>query len=68
MNPKDTHCSRCGRGFSGATHYPRSCEGCSAEVYDNPLPMAVVVVPVGDGIRASRQTLCHQKNSYRVGE
>lgn len=55
MNPKDTHCSHCGASFADASHYPRTCGGCGADTYDNPTPVAVVVVPVEDGILCVRR-------------
>lgn len=46
---KDTHCSYCGEKFGQVITYPRQCLGCKRETYSNPLPCAVVFIPVWDG-------------------
>lgn len=52
MNPRDTHCSRCGAAYPPPLAYPRRCPACGAEAYANPIPVAVVLLPVLDGGRA----------------
>jgi ADP-ribose pyrophosphatase YjhB (NUDIX family) len=41
-------CSYCGARFAGAMSYPRSCAACGAQTWANPIPVAVVLVPVID--------------------
>ncbi|MGW0366883.1 NUDIX domain-containing protein [Streptomyces sp. NPDC002990] len=44
---KDSHCSTCGTRYGSAT-WPRTCAGCGATAYRNPLPVAVALLPVED--------------------
>lgn len=51
MNPKNTFCSHCGTGFAPSPlTYPRTCPNldCGAQVWENPVPVSVVLVPVTD--------------------
>jgi ADP-ribose pyrophosphatase YjhB (NUDIX family) len=48
---RDTFCSHCGTRFADATQYPRACGGCGVQIWANPLPVAVVLLPVIDGDR-----------------
>ena len=48
---KDTYCSFCGTAYPTPLTYPRKCPGCSREVWANPIPVSVVVVPVLTGGR-----------------
>lgn len=47
-NPPDSFCSRCGTQFEDVATYPRVCPNpdCRAETYANPVPVAVVLLPV----------------------
>ncbi|GBC64144.1 hypothetical protein DENIS_5162 [Desulfonema ishimotonii] len=47
---KDTHCSYCGAPFVPAMPWPRTCTDCGRISYLNPLPVAVILVPAGDGL------------------
>lgn len=55
MNPPNTYCNFCGTAFADITHYPRSCANCGAQVWANPIPVAVALVPVGAGLLAVRR-------------
>jgi ADP-ribose pyrophosphatase YjhB (NUDIX family) len=55
MNPPNTYCNFCGTKFADATHYPRTCASCGAQVWDNPIPVAVALVPVGAGLLVVRR-------------
>ncbi|MET9466431.1 NUDIX domain-containing protein [Streptomyces sp. NPDC006544] len=46
---KDSHCSSCGALFD-STDWPRACPSCGAVAYRNPLPVAVALLPVEDGL------------------
>jgi ADP-ribose pyrophosphatase YjhB (NUDIX family) len=52
-NPPDTFCSRCGTPFESTDEYPRLCVNaeCGLETWANPVPVAVVLVPVERGDR-----------------
>jgi 8-oxo-dGTP pyrophosphatase MutT (NUDIX family) len=54
--PKLSHCSSCGAAFTTAT-WPRRCDACGDLHYRNPLPVAVLVVPVGRGVIAIRRAI-----------
>ncbi len=54
--PKDAHCSYCGRRFPDGSPWPRRCPQCHNVTYRNPLPVSVVLLPVGDGLMLVRRT------------
>lgn len=41
----DPYCTHCGTAFTSA-EYPRTCPGCGEMTWQNPLPVAVTLVPV----------------------
>lgn len=41
-----SHCSYCGGAWSAGSPWPRTCAGCGETTWSNPLPVAVVLVPV----------------------
>ena len=55
MHQKDAHCSYCGRRYPPDLAWPRTCGRCKNVAYRNPLPVAVVLVPVGDGLLVVRR-------------
>lgn len=48
MNARDSFCSHCGAAFGATAKYPRTCANpqCGAQVWANPIPVSVVLVPV----------------------
>ena len=44
---KNSHCSFCGHPFGVRQPWPRVCVVCGAVSYRNPLPVVVLLVPVG---------------------
>ena len=48
---RDTFCSFCGTAYQAPPlSYPRTCMSCKTQVWANPVPVSVVLVPVvGDG-------------------
>ena len=48
---RDTFCSFCGTKYENADVYPRSCTGCKTQVWANPIPVSVVLLPVTRGGR-----------------
>jgi ADP-ribose pyrophosphatase YjhB (NUDIX family) len=47
MRPaRDTFCSFCGTRYDSIEGYPRTCSGCKTQVWANPIPVSVVLVPV----------------------
>jgi ADP-ribose pyrophosphatase YjhB (NUDIX family) len=55
MNPPNSYCNFCGTAFADRSHYPRSCASCGAQVWANPIPVAVALVPVGAGLLVVRR-------------
>jgi ADP-ribose pyrophosphatase YjhB (NUDIX family) len=53
---KHAHCGYCGAGFEHAT-WPRACSACHQLTWRNPIPVAVIVVPVGDGVLVVRRDI-----------
>ena len=52
---KDSYCSYCGAPFAADEAWPRLCARCGQWSYRNPLPVTVVLLPVGDGVLAVRR-------------
>ena len=51
-----SHCSFCGHRFPDGAPWPRMCASCRNVSYRNPLPVAVLVLPVaGDGVVCVRR-------------
>lgn len=48
MRKKNSHCSYCGQVYPVNDPWPRTCGGCGEITYLNPLPVAVVLLPVGE--------------------
>lgn len=46
---KHYHCHYCGTEYF-AMVWPRHCDQCGLDTYRNPLPVAVLLVPVGEGL------------------
>jgi 8-oxo-dGTP diphosphatase len=40
------HCSYCGSRFPAGSGWPRTCAGCGETSWSNPIPVAVVLLPV----------------------
>lgn len=48
---RDTFCSFCGTRYPEPLAYPRTCTSCTTQVWANPIPVSIVLVPVLDGAR-----------------
>ena len=55
MFTRDAHCCYCGHPFAADQPWPRTCAHCRNISYKNPLPVAVVVVPVDRGLLVIRR-------------
>lgn len=55
MAIRNSHCSFCGAAYAPGLSWPRTCRQCGNTSYLNPLPVAVVVLPVGDGLLVVRR-------------
>lgn len=65
MPDKDTCCSFCGQKFI-TEGWPRNCQHCGNISYKNPIPVAVVLVPIGDGIVVIRRNTEPQKGTLTL--
>ena len=45
-NPRNAFCSSCGTAFTETQGYPRTCDTCGLQIWANPIPVSVVLVPV----------------------
>lgn len=54
---KNSHCSYCGNAFAADQSWPRRCAQCGNMTFRNPLPVAVVIQPVDDGVLTVRRTI-----------
>lgn len=54
---RDSFCSFCGTQYTTPLTYPRTCAGCAAMVWANPIPVCVVLVQVTDGARTGLLTI-----------
>ena len=48
---RDQFCNACGTPYADTSRYPRTCASCKLQVWANPIPVSVVIVPVLDGER-----------------
>ena len=53
---KNTYCSYCGSQYKELT-WPRHCTECNELVFKNPIPVAVVLVPVDDKLLVIRRDI-----------
>ncbi len=54
---RDTFCSFCGVKYEDSAAYPRTCTGCTTQVWANPIPVSVVLLPVTRGGRTGLLTV-----------
>ncbi len=66
MLERNSHCSYCGAGFSVDQSWPRRCRVCGNTTYLNPIPVAVVLVPVGDGLVVIRRNIEPRKGTLTL--
>lgn len=56
MKPANAFCHFCGTPL-GDGPYPRTCTGCSAQIWANPIPVAVALVPLAGGLLTIRRAI-----------
>lgn len=54
---KNSYCSYCGHPFTPDQPWPRRCEQCHNATFQNPLPVAVLLLPVDDGLLVVRRAI-----------
>ena len=57
MFEKNSHCSYCGHAFRNSAPWPRRCADCGNMTFLNPLPVAVTLVPVDQGLIVIRRSI-----------
>ncbi|GAT67303.1 NUDIX domain-containing protein [Planomonospora sp. ID91781] len=55
MTVRNSHCSFCGTAYTPDQAWPRTCSACGNTSYLNPLPVAVMVLPVDEGLLVVRR-------------
>lgn len=55
MYRQHSHCSYCGRPFAEGQTWPRVCAVCGSTSYRNPLPVALILLPVDNGLLVIRR-------------
>lgn len=57
MYLKNSHCSFCGNHFGDDQSWPRNCAQCGNISYRNPIPVAVTLQPIDDGLLVIRRAI-----------
>lgn len=60
------HCSYCGHPYAPEQPWPRRCTRCGNITFRNPVPVAVVLIPVDGGVLVIRRGLPPQAGSYAL--
>jgi len=66
MLKKDVHCSFCGKRFPVTEDWPRKCHSCGNKSYRNPVPVVVILLPLGDGLLVIRRNTEPQKGTLTL--
>ena len=66
MFRKNSHCSYCGTSFHEDQPWPRTCAHCGNTSFLNPIPVAVVLVPVNSGVLAIRRGIEPRKGKLAL--
>jgi len=66
MHEINSHCSYCGSRFPSESPWPRSCLGCGNRSYLNPLPVVVVLLPIGRGLVLIRRNTEPRKGTLTL--
>ena len=63
MFEKNSCCTHCGTRYPLAEPWPIICRSCGNTNYLNPIPVVVLLVPVGDGLVVARRNIEPQKGT-----
>lgn len=67
MRPlKNSHCSFCGAAFAPDQAWPRTCAACQSVSYVNPLPVAVLLLPVDGALVTVRRGIEPRKGQLAL--
>lgn len=61
MPKKNSHCSYCGHAFDIDQAWPRRCVACGHVSFLNPVPVAVVLLPIDRGLLVVRRNIEPQR-------
>lgn len=61
MSKKNSHCSYCGHAFEVDQGWPRVCAACGSTSFLNPVPVAVVLIPIDLGLLVVRRNIEPQR-------
>ncbi|MBL0225286.1 MAG: NUDIX domain-containing protein [Geobacteraceae bacterium] len=63
MFEKNSCCSHCGARYPAAEPWPITCTACGNTNYLNPVPVVVLLVPMGDGLVVARRNIEPRKGT-----
>jgi 8-oxo-dGTP pyrophosphatase MutT (NUDIX family) len=63
MFEKNSCCTHCGTRYPAAKPWPIACQACGNTNYLNPIPVVVLLVPVGAGLVVARRNIEPQKGT-----
>lgn len=63
MYEKNSCCTHCGARYPAANSWPISCRSCGNTNYLNPVPVVVLLVPVGKGLVVARRNIEPRKGT-----
>jgi ADP-ribose pyrophosphatase YjhB (NUDIX family) len=63
MFEKNSCCSYCGTRYPVAELWPIACQSCGNTNYLNPIPVVVLLVPVGEGLVVARRNIEPRKGT-----
>lgn len=66
MGEQYSHCSFCGGAFPAGAPWPRHCPHCRRISYRNPLPVVVVLLPLGRGLVVIRRNIEPSKGTLTL--
>ena len=66
MFRRNSHCSYCGTSFHEDQRWPRTCTHCGNTSFLNPIPVAVVLVPMDGGVLAIRRGIEPRKGKLAL--
>lgn len=67
MPEKNSHCSYCGHPYTPGQSWPRHCQSCGQVTYRNPTPVAVVLLPVDEGLLVIRRGAGNERGIGQLG-
>jgi ADP-ribose pyrophosphatase YjhB (NUDIX family) len=66
MPEKNLHCTYCGQRFEDGDPWPRKCGACGNKSYLNPLPVVVILLPIGQGLVVVRRNIEPQRGTLAL--